>query len=94
MHILPHINEHSPIEDSATERTSRAGTTEEQVPDLISECLRTRIRAEAVVGIRTTEGDRDDLALGLACLNGRCEELAVDEAGTREGGTTASLQQV
>ena len=81
----------SPIKDGITEGTGGAGTTEEQVPESVSERGGLRVGAEGVRDVGTTEGDGDDLALGLAVLDVLRQELAVEEGSAGEVGTTAAL---
>ena len=80
------VNSYAPVKNCATEGTSAARTTEEQVPDRVSKLLRLRVRAELGVDASTTEGDGDRLALSLAALDGGRQELAVRKTGTREVG--------
>ena len=68
-----------PIENGGTEGTGRAGTTKEQVPYLVSELLSLGVGCEGIVGAVTTEGEGDDLALGLAVLDALSKSLAVQE---------------
>ena len=75
-----------PIEDSGAEGTSVGRTTEEDVPEGVGELLRLGVGAEGRVGSATAEGDKSDLALVLASLDGRREETAVGEVGAGEGG--------
>ena len=78
------IERHVPVENGATKGTSAAGPAEEQVPDGVAEGTRLGGRAEAGGAGRTAEGQSDNLALGLARLDRRSEELAVRELGARE----------
>ncbi len=75
---------HVPIENRAAEWTSAARPAEEDVPDGVAEGSRLGRGAEARGASRTAEGNRDDLALGLASLNLRSEERAVGELRARE----------
>ena len=69
LHILLLQCPHSPIENSIAERTRRAASTEEDVPDGVGELLCLRRRREASGASRTTQADSDDLALGLTELD-------------------------
>lgn len=75
-----------PIQDSVTERPSSAGATEEQVPDRVRERRCLCIRREASRAGLASETDCDNLALGLARLDGRCEELTVGQLAAGEDG--------
>ena len=66
-----------PIEDGASKGTSAARSAQEQVPNSVAEGSGLGRGAEARSARRTTEGDRHDLALGLAGLYLRGEERAV-----------------
>ena len=83
-----------PIENGGAEGTGRAGTTKEQVPDLVSELLGLGVGCEGIVGAVTTEGEGDDLALGLAVLDALSKSLAVQEGRAGKGGATAGLNKI
>ena len=73
----PGLYSHSPVEDGIAKRTCRAASTEEYVPDGVSELLCLRRRREACGTGRATKTDSDDLALRLAGLDGGREEGAI-----------------
>lgn len=61
--------QNAPIEDRAAERTGRARTTKEEVPNGVRELRCLSIGREASGSSRTTQRNGDNLALGLASLN-------------------------
>ena len=73
-----------PVEHGATERPSAAGTTKEKVPDRVGELRGLGVGAEDRIASGAAERNESDLALGLATLNSRGEELAVRKVGARE----------
>ena len=82
VHISKYIyssqsSDHIPIENGCAKGTSAARPPEEHVPDGVAESRRLGSGAKASGTGRTTEGQRDNLALSLAGLNLRSEELAV-----------------
>ena len=74
-----HDQANVPVENGATKGTSAAGPAEEQVPDGVTEGGGLRGRAEARRAGRTAKRQSDNLALGLARLDRRSEELAIRE---------------
>ena len=68
---------HVPVEDRIAEGANAARATEEQVPDLVRETFRLRVRREAHLARRAAQGKRDDLARGLTRLDILREEGAV-----------------
>jgi hypothetical protein len=73
-----------PVKYRTAKRPCGAATTQEQVPDFISQscCLCGSLEADPAT--RAAKGDRKRLALGLAELDVRRERLAVCERSPRE----------
>ena len=67
------------VQDSATERSGGAGSSQEQVPKGISEGGSLIVRAESCGTSRTTETEGHNFTLGLTCLDIRCEESAIGQ---------------
>ena len=74
-----------PIEDRTAEWTGRARSSEEDIPDVVSELLRLRIGTEGWIGSPTAQTDCDQLSLGLAGLDSGGQELTVREICAGEG---------
>ena len=74
-----------PIEHSVTERTSRAASSKEHIPDLVGKSDSLIVRLEPNRAARATKTERDELALSLAGLDVRTNRRADWHAAAREG---------
>lgn len=79
------------VKYSRAERTRRARTAEEQVPDGVRESFPLGVRAEGRRTARPTERECDDLARCLAALDTSSQKLAIGQPSARENATVGTV---